>query len=65
MKNTFITLTITFMDGHLIVKPEFRIDNAVNPKNSSGQKYYEDKNGTNGNGTNVQQTLGVAFIYKY
>ena len=66
-RNNSLTVTapVTLADGHLIVKPEFRIDNAVNPKNSSGQKYYEDKNGTNGNGTNVQQTLGVAFIYKY
>ena len=40
MKKTFITMAITFMDGHLIVKP-------------------------GGNGTSSQQTLGVAFIYKY
>jgi len=66
-RNNSLTVTapITLADGRLLVKPEFRIDNAVNPKNSNGQKYYEGKNGTNGNGTNSQQTLGVAFIYKY
>ncbi len=60
--NTSITVTapITLADGHLIVKPELRIDNAKASKD--GFKYYEDKNG---NGTNSQQTLGVAFIYKY
>ncbi|MBS1506601.1 MAG: porin [Bacteroidetes bacterium] len=62
-KNTSLTVTapITLADGHLIVKPELRLDNASDTK-SGGLKYYEDKNG---NGTNSQQTFGVAFIYKY
>ncbi len=62
-RNNSLTVTapITLADGHLIVKPELRIDNAVNSKTSS-QKYYEDQNG---NGTNSQRTLGIAFIYKY
>jgi Putative beta-barrel porin-2, OmpL-like. bbp2 len=55
-----ITAPITLADGHVIVKPELRIDHAANSKD--GFKYYEDKNG---NGTSGQQTLGVAFIYKY
>ncbi len=50
-----ITAPITLAAGKLIVKPEFRHD-------SSPDKYYEDKDG---NGTNSQNTLGVAFIYKY
>jgi len=62
-KNTSITVTapITLADGHLIVKPELRLDNATNTK-VGDLKYYEDKDG---NGTNTQQTFGVAFIYKY
>lgn len=62
-KNTSLTVTapITLADGHLIVKPELRLDNASNTK-AGGIQYYEDKNG---NGTNSQQTFGVAFIYKY
>jgi hypothetical protein len=66
-RNNSLTLTmpVTLADGHLIVKPEFRIDNAVNSKGSGGKKYYENSSGAGGNGTNTQQTLGVAFIYKY
>ena len=62
-KNTSLTITapITLADSHLIVKPELRLDNAVNTK-VGDVKYYEDKDG---NGTNSQQTFGVAFIYKY
>ncbi|MBS1485971.1 MAG: porin [Bacteroidetes bacterium] len=56
-----ITAPITLADGHLIVKPEFRMDAASNTK-AGELKYYEDKNG---NGTNGQQTFGAAFIYKY
>jgi hypothetical protein len=55
-----VTAPITLADGHLIVKPEFRFDTAKDSKD--GFKYYENKNG---NGTSSQQTLGVAFIYKY
>lgn len=59
--NTSLTITvpITLADGHLIVKPEFRYDKA---DDVNGIKYYEDKDG---NGTNNQTTLGMAFIYKY
>jgi len=58
-----ITAPITVADGHLIIKPELRIDNAkaVNV-NGVNVNYYEDKNG---NPTSGQQTFGVAFIYKY
>ncbi len=59
--NTALTVTmpITLADGHLIVKPEFRMDQAASV---NGVAYYENKNGT---GTNGQQTFGAAFIYKY
>lgn len=61
VNNSFtLTAPITVADGHLIMKPEFRMDNAKNSKD--GHAYYEDKNG---NGTSNQQTFGVAFIYKY
>lgn len=55
--NTAFTLTapITLADGHVIIKPELRIDNA-------SLDYYEKKDGTLGKS---QQTLGMAFIYKY
>jgi Putative beta-barrel porin-2, OmpL-like. bbp2 len=51
-----ITMPITLADGHLIVKPEFRADT------STGAKIYEKHDGT---ATNTQNTLGMAFIYKY
>lgn len=59
--NTSLTITapITVADGHLIMKPELRIDNA---KAANGNDYYEDKDGKP---TSSQQTFGVAFIYKY
>jgi len=50
-----ITVPITLADGHVIVKPEFRAD-------ASPTKIYEDKDGL---ATAKQQTLGLAFIYKY
>jgi hypothetical protein len=50
-----LTLPITLADAHLIVKPELRIDEA-------GKAYYEDSEGKAVTG---QQTLGVAFVYKY
>jgi hypothetical protein len=56
VNNSFtITAPITLADGHLILKPEFRMD-------ISSKAFYEDKNG---NAINNQQTLGMAFIYKY
>jgi hypothetical protein len=56
-KNTSLTVTapITVADGRIIFKPELRIDTA-------GKVYYEDKDG---NAVKGQQTLGMAFIYKY
>jgi hypothetical protein len=56
-KNTSLTVTapITVADGRIIFKPELRIDTAA-------KAYYEDQNG---NAVKGQQTLGMAFIYKY
>jgi hypothetical protein len=55
--NTSLTITapITVADGHIIFKPELRIDTAK-------KAYYED---ADGNAQKSQQTLGMAFIYKY
>ncbi|MBC7922636.1 MAG: porin [Ferruginibacter sp.] len=54
--NNSLTLTtpITLAAGKLLVKPELRID--------TSQGFYED---ADGNPTDSQSTLGVAFIYKY
>ena len=49
-----ITAPITLAAGKVILKPEFRHDASDN--------YYEDKDG---NRVNSQNTLGMAFIYKY
>ena len=49
-----ITTPITLAAGKLLVKPELRID--------TSQGFYED---TDGNATDTQTTLGVAFIYRY
>jgi len=56
-KNTSLTITapITVADGRVIFKPELRIDTAA-------KAYYEDKDG---NAQKSQQTIGMAFIYKY
>lgn len=71
-----ITAPITLANGHLIVKPEFRMD--VSPT-SFGEKtlangstesihYYETRNINSDGGYKSsmnQMTLGCAFIYKY
>ena len=56
-KNTSLTVTapITVADGRIIFNPELRIDTAA-------KAYYEDKDGNTQKG---QQTIGMAFIYKY
>jgi hypothetical protein len=80
MKKTFTTLAITCIawvnilaqtDTTVVqeekpkvtvsgyMKPEFRMDTA---DDVGIEKYYENKDGL---GTSSQQTLGVAFIYKY
>ncbi|MBS1681858.1 MAG: porin [Bacteroidetes bacterium] len=56
-----LTAPITLADGHLIVKPELRIDVAAKTKNGEFD-YYENRSGT---GANEQETFGAAFIYKY
>lgn len=78
--NNSVTLTapVTLADGHVIIKPEVRLDMASASVYGGGTKYslnyYEDKDGTTAfdatdnkfkGGTPTQTTFGVAFIYKY
>jgi len=53
-----LTLTgnFTCADGHLLIKPEFRMD-------SYDKNFFEDDNG--GFSKKSQSTLGLAFIYKF
>lgn len=58
VNNSFtVTMPITLADGHLIIKPEFRLDNAP------FRKIYEGKDLSTP--SNSQAVFGMAFIYKY
>jgi hypothetical protein len=61
-----ITAPITLASGHLILKPEFRMDTSpsVTGTDAKGNPtyYYEKHDGTS---TKTQTTLGMAVIYKY
>lgn len=61
-----ITFTgnITAADGHLLLKPEIRVDNYAKPARSAeGNLQFED---SKGNFTKSSQTtVGMAFIYKF
>ncbi len=72
-----ITAPITLANGHLIVKPEFRLDTSptrfgTNPADSKGKEngiyYYETKE-KDADGKFIssmqQMTLGCAFVYKF
>ncbi len=59
-----VTLTgnITLADGHILLKPEFRLD--AYPKAASGKlEQFEDSKGVYSK--NSQTTFGMAFIYKF
>lgn len=58
-----VTLTgnISLADGHILVKPEFRLD--AYPKASTGNQQFEDSDGKFTK--NSQTTFGLAFIYKF
>lgn len=60
--NSFtLTGNINLADGHVILKPEFRIDSYA--ARSNGEQQFED---SNGNFTEKSQsTLGIGFIYKF
>ncbi len=62
-----LTLTgnFTLADGHLLIKPEFRMDSykKLTGTGESGRQQFEDSKG--GFTKNSQSTLGLAFIYKF
>jgi hypothetical protein len=63
---TTLTLTgnFTLADGHLLLKPEFRMDNFK--KASGGENAIQQFVDSNGNFTkNSQSTLGMAAIFKF
>ncbi|TAF73297.1 MAG: porin [Bacteroidetes bacterium] len=58
INNSFtVTMPITLADGHLILKPEFRMDN------TTGRPIYESSDPSAP--TRSQNVFGMAFIYKY
>jgi hypothetical protein len=68
--NNSITITapITLAAGHVIVKPEFRMDtspSAWGTNTVTGKTNYYYEKGSNGESSKSQTTLGCAFIYKY
>lgn len=56
-----ITGNVTLAEGHILVKPEFRLD--AYAKRPNGAREFEDTKGAFTH--NNQSTLGVAFIYKF
>jgi hypothetical protein len=64
---TSLTATgnITLAEGHLLLKPEIRVD-MVKKVEGAGLESYQQFEDSNGNFTkNSQTTVGVAFIYKF
>jgi len=59
-----VTLTgnISLADGHILVKPEFRLD-AYPKAGGNKEEQFEDSNGAFTK--NSQTTFGIAFIYKF
>jgi hypothetical protein len=62
-----ITVPITLASGHLIVKPEFRMDTCPTGfgQDVNGDNIYYYEKGNDGESTKTQTTLGMAVIYKY
>ncbi len=62
-----VTLTgvITAASGHLLIKPEFRLDSYAKPdvRGAERQLQFEDKDGNFTKSS--QSTVGLAFIYKF
>jgi hypothetical protein len=56
-----LTGNITLADGHLLLKPELRMDNYA--KRGAGNEQFIDSKGLYNN--NSQTTLGMAMIYKW
>ncbi|MBY0424195.1 MAG: porin [Cytophagales bacterium] len=61
-----ITAPVTLGDGRLTIKPEFRFDGSNVPLYERTDPLHKDENGGSATYASwTQQTLGVAFIYKY
>ncbi|MFL5729392.1 MAG: outer membrane beta-barrel protein [Cytophagaceae bacterium] len=62
-----ITAPVTLASGHLILKPEFRMDTSpsVWGQDANGKNIYYYEKGNQGASTKTQTTLGMAVIYKY
>jgi hypothetical protein len=62
--NSFtLTGNISMADGHILVKPEFRLDAYPKAAGANASQQFED---SDGNFTkNSQTTFGLAFIYKF
>lgn len=60
-----VTLTgnINLADGHILVKPEFRLDAYPKLSGAGEQQQFQDSEG--GWTKNSQTTFGLAFIYKF
>ena len=62
--NSFtLTGNFTLADGHVLLKPELRIDSYPKMSRSGETQQFEDENGNFTN--NSQTTLGMAFIYAF
>ncbi len=60
--NSFtLTGNFTLAEGHILLKPELRIDRY--PKFGAGKEQFEDSDGKFTNSS--QTTLGMAFIYSF
>jgi hypothetical protein len=62
-----LTLTgnFTLADGHLLIKPEFRLDSYAKLKGSGDTKMQQFEDDKGDFTKNSQSTLGLAFIYKF
>ncbi|CAG5016426.1 hypothetical protein DYBT9275_05552 [Dyadobacter sp. CECT 9275] len=60
-----VTLTgnISLADGHILVKPEFRLDAYPKVSGAGAEQQFEDSDGAFTK--NSQTTFGLAFIYKF
>ncbi|WP_234733994.1 porin [Tellurirhabdus bombi] len=60
-----LTGNISAADGHLLIKPEFRLDSYAKVKATGAEnvQQFEDKNGEFTKSS--QATVGLAFIYKF
>jgi hypothetical protein len=52
---------VALADGHILLKPEIRLD--AYPKSATAYQQFEDSDGAFTK--NSQTTLGLAFIYKF